>query len=561
MSELDSSILKHVLKNAFDYGKANPSSVIGKVIAECPDCKKDMKGTMRQINEEINRVSKLSKEQIKIEMSTYEYTEKKEEKKILELPAAQTGKVITRFPPEPSGYPHIGHAKAAWLDYESARVYGGYMILRFDDTNPEKESHQYVEAIRAGLDWLGIEWTKESYTSDNMPKIYDAAIKLIQCDSAYVCTCSQDKISKGRTEGKACSCRELTRQDHLKRWNDMQAGGFDEGEAILRFSGDLQSQNTVMRDPTLARIITTKHFRQLEKYRIWPSYDLAVCIMDHIEDISHSMRSKEYELRDELYLSIFKALDWPAPQLIGFSRLSIKNAPVSKRLLLPFVNEKKVMGWDDPRLPTLKGLERRGILPAAIKEFVLSFGLSKVESEPDWEALLAHNRKLLDPESCHYFFVPDPVPLEVERLGEKILNLRLHPKKDLGTRQIQITKELHIPKTDAIQIEQDEIFRLKDLCNVKLVKKTDKLVGEVVPEGIVDKKLQWIGKDRLDCEVLIPKDLLNDANEYNPNSLEKVRGYCEKGVAALSTGSVVQFERFGFCRLDKKEPLTFIFSC
>ncbi|HSB47490.1 MAG TPA: glutamate--tRNA ligase [Candidatus Bilamarchaeum sp.] len=561
MSDLQSVIRKHVLKNAYDYGRANAGSVAGKVIGEYPGAKSDMKATMAEISKEIARVAKLTKGEIESGMSNFVYAEKKEEKKTLELPDAAEGNVVTRFPPEPSGYPHIGHAKAAWLDFEAANAYGGKMLLRFDDTNPEKESYQFVEAIKGGLEWLGVKWHgSETFTSDNLLAVYESARKLIIDGKAYTCTCKQDQISKGRTESVPCECRGAESRMHLERWDRMIEGDFKEGEIILRFKGDLSADNTVMRDPTLARILETKHFRQLEKFRVWPSYDLAVVVMDHLEGITHSMRSKEYELRDELSLALYAALGWTPPKLIGFSRLAIKNAPISKRLLLPLVNEKKVLGWDDPRLPTLAGLKRRGILPAAIKEFVLSFGLSKVESEPDWEALLALNRKLLDPESPHFFFVPEPVELEVEGLERRTLTLKLHPKKDLGPREMEVSGKVFIPASDANSIKEGEVFRLKDLCNVRLMNKGEVLKCQIVPEGQVEKKLQWVSEPS-ECTVLVPKDLLGPGGEFDPASLQEVKGYCEKGCLSLAPGTVVQFERFGFCRLDRKEPLTFVYSC
>jgi glutamyl-tRNA synthetase len=561
MPDLETVIRKHVLKNSFDFGKANAGSVVGKVIGEFPDAKKDMKSTMAKINEEIARVSKLGKSEIEEEMAGFEYAKKEEKEKSIELPNAVMGKVVTRFPPEPSGYPHIGHAKAAWLDFEAAKAYGGKMLLRFDDTNPEKESYQFVEAIKAGLEWLGVKWSgEETYTSDNLPKVYEVAKTLIDKGMAYTCTCSQEDMSKGRTESKPCGCRGLDAGNHLDKWNRMVEGDFKEGQIVLRFKGDLSAANTVMRDPTLARIIETKHFRQLEKYRVWPSYDLAVVVMDHLEGITHSMRSKEYELRDELSQALYRALEWTPPTLIAFSRLSIKRAPISKRLLVPLVNEKKVMGWDDPRLPTLAGLKRRGILPEAIKAFVLSFGLSKVESEPDWEALLAENRKMLDPLSPHFFFVADPVELGVTGLEGRTIELKKHPKADLGEREIKVLSHLYIAKSDAENLKEGEVFRLKDLCNVKLIGKGTKLSGVLAEDSMVEKKIQWVS-DLIGCTVLVPGDLLDEKGEFDPYSMKTVKGFCEKAVSEMAPGVVVQFERFGFCRLDRKEPLTFIFSC
>jgi glutamyl-tRNA synthetase len=556
---IDTIIRKHVLKNIHDYGKANPGSIIGKVIGEYPDAKNDVKAAMKKINAEISRASKLGPEELEAEMSGFEYAVKEEKEKTISIPNAEKGKVVTRFPPEPSGYPHIGHAKAAWLDFESARVNEGYMVLRFDDTNPEKESEEFVGALEEGLKWLGVEWGKKTFTSDHMAQIYDAAETLIRNGRAYVCTAPQEEIREARTSGKATADRGLSNEENLARWNAMLEGKYGPGEAILLFKGDLSADNTTLRDPALARIITTHHFRQHSKYVVWPGYDLAVVVMDHLEGITHSMRSKEYELRDALYREICEALGWEVPELVGFARLAIKNAPISKRLITPLVKENKVLGWDDPRLPTLAGLKRRGMLPEAIKQFVLYFGLSKTESEPDWEVLLAFNRKLLDPEAPHYFFVPEPVLLEVEGLDDEV-ELKLHPRKDLGARKLKAKEKVYIPKDDADHISEGEIFRLKDLCNVRLIRKGKALAGELAGEQELSKrKIQWAG-ETAECSVLVPKDLLKDG-EFDPSSLVMVKGVCEKSVEMLKEGDIVQFERFGFCRLDRKKPLTFVFSC
>jgi glutamyl-tRNA synthetase len=264
-----------------------------------------------------------------------------------------------------------------------------------------------------------------------------------------------------------------------------------------------------------------------------------------------------------LYLEIFDVLGWKKPDLIGFSRLSIKNAPISKRLLTPLVQEKKVLGWDDPRLPTLDGLKRRGILPEAIRNFVLSFGLSKVESEPDLEALLVENKKLLDPVADHYFFVADPVELEVLDAPEETVKLKKHPKLDHGFREIETSDTFFISRTDAESLEKDEVFRLKDLFNVDLTEKTDDLVqGTYAADEKVAKKFQWVGEDRIECEILVAGDLMKE-EKFNPDSLNIVKGYCEKDCTKLEINAMIQFERFGFVRVDKKgkDKMTFIYSC
>lgn len=562
MSSIDSIIRKHVLKNAFDYGKANAGSVVGKVIGELPDCKKDMKGTMARISAEIARVSKLTKPQVEAEMANYAYAEKKEEKKGIEIPGAETGKVVVRYPPEPNGWPHIGHAKAFCLSWSIARTYGGKILLRWDDTNPEAEKPEFLDAIRNGVKWLGLHWDEEKYCSDYMPQMYALCEKLIRGGGAYGCSCTQDEIAKGREEMSRCACGSRGPEESLGVWRGLLDGTIPEGGATIRLRGDMASQNTVMRDPTLFRVISAPHYRQGTKYRVWPTYDFQGAVMDSILGITHPIRSKEYELRDELYVFLLNLLGMGVPQMMSISRLSIKNAPVSKRLLRPLVESGKLWGWDDPRLPTLAGLKRRGILPEAIRTFVLSFGISKVESEPDWEALLAENRKLLDPVSPHHYFVADPVELHVKGLHPRTVELRLHPKKEMGVRKLAVSGTVHVPAADAKALKTGEVFRLKDLCNVKLVKKGKALEGELVSGGLAEKKVQWVGDGKLECEVLVPKDLLENG-EFSAKSLESAKGWCEAACASLPEGAIVQFERFGFCRLDRKEGgrLVFIFSC
>ncbi|MEW6529033.1 MAG: glutamate--tRNA ligase [Candidatus Micrarchaeota archaeon] len=561
---LEEVIRKYALKNASDYGKANCGAVAGKVIAEFPDAKKDMKETMMLISRIVDEINEMSKNEIENELRNFVFVEKKIEEKKLTLPNAINGKVVTRFPPEPSGYLHIGHAKAAFLYFESARAYNGKMLLRFDDTNPEKEKIEYVNAIRDGLKWLGVSYASESYTSDYMPVIYQYAEKAILEGMIYICTCTQSEISKNREEQKECACRNLSKAETLARWKKMHRD-YGAGKAVVRLKGNMKSLNTVMRDPSLFRIIEAEHYRQKKKYRVWPTYDFAAPILDSIEGITHMMRSKEYELRDELYREIVKILELRKPEIIEFSRLAIKGVPVSKRFITPLVINGKVSGWDDPRLPSLNGLARRGILPEAIKNFVLSFGLSKTESKPSLEKLLAENRKLLEPSAKHYFFVPDPIKLKIKNAMPKKIELKFYPNAHIGTestgtRKINVSGFVYIPKADFEKISEGEIFRLKDLYTVKMISKAN-YETELVEDKIAEKKIQWVS-DYVEAEILKPHNIMNEDKTFNEKSLEIIRGYAESNISCLKEGDVIQFERFGFCRLDKKNKRhIFVYSC
>ncbi|MFA6328844.1 MAG: glutamate--tRNA ligase [Candidatus Micrarchaeia archaeon] len=564
---LEEIIRKYTLKNALDYKLAIPAKVVGKVIGEFPDAKNDMKATMKLLNEEAKRVNSLAHGQVEQEMKEFEYAEKKEEKKGLELPGAVQGRVLTRFPPEPSGYPHIGHAKAAWLDCQSALNYGGKMLLRFDDTNPEKEKQEYVEALKEGLAWLGIEWGGETYTSDRMEDFYTSCDEMFVKYKAYVCTCSAEAMKKGREEKKECDCTAREPQENMALFRKMREGKMEAGEAVVRFRGDMHSENTVMRDPTLFRIIKAPHFRQGGKYTCWPSYDFAAPIMDSTEGITHAMRTKEYELRNELYFAIIRALELRPPQLIEFSRLSIKGAPISKRLITPLIERKKVDGWDDPRLPTLKGLARKGILPEAVKSFVLSFGLTKVESEPSWDALLAENRKLLDERCMRRYFVRAPARLAVDGAPGKEVEVPNHPKNaGMGKRKMATASEFWIAGTDADALAVGETFRLKELYNLVV---TEKTAGGIrakydADEGLAAKKIQWVpAESAVACKVKIAGDLLDKDGNFRENSMSEDSGFCEASCRGLAVGDIVQFERYGYARMDKLEEhgLVFVFSC
>lgn len=558
MADLATSIRKWALKNAHDYKLAIPAKVIGRVLAECPEAKADMKGTMALINEEAKRVNALSHEAVEKELAEFAFEEKKAEEgeKKLELPNAVQGNVVTRFPPEPSGFPHIGHAKAAFLNFEAAKQYGGHMRLRFDDTNPEKEKEEFTGAIIDGLKWLGISWGGEiTYTSDYMERMYEYADEMILKQKAYVCTCIGEDVKKGRQEGKECLCRTKMAEDNIVEWRTMISGKLEEGAAVLRFRGNMKAENTAMRDPTLFRIIKAPHYRQGEKYKCWPSYDFVAPILDSVEGVTHAMRSKEYELRDELYFAVLKILDLRKPVLIGFSRLNIAGAPVSKRLITPLIAEGKVSGYDDPRLPTLAALRRRGIQPEAIRKFVLQFGLSKVESEPGWGKLLNENKKIIDPASMRRFFVATPCAVQVERFSPRIVELKNHPQKEeLGKRQVLVQPPFYVPSKDADALADGELFRLKDLCNVKVKEKAPgMIIAEYVEdEGAAAKKMQWVCESaKLDAEVMVVGDLLLDG-KFNPDSMKIVTGVCEKACEQMQIGDIVQFERFGFVRLDAK---------
>ncbi len=551
---------KYALKNACEYGRAQPGAVVGKVIAEVPDAKKDMKGTMQLITNVVEKVNKMKKEQVEKELSKFTFEEKREEERKITLEDGEKGRVVTRFLPEPNGFLHLGHAKAALLSYEAAREYEGKCLLRFDDTNPEKERAEFVSSIKEDLGWLGMKFEKEIYSSDKMPEFYKFARQLIMQGDAYICNCEKEKVNELRANGKACECRSNAIESSLDAWDDMLAGKCKKGDAILRLMAEPDAANTVMRDPTLFRINTAEHYRQGRKYTVWPTYDFEVSIADSLDGVTHALRSKEYELRDELYYRIIEKLGLRKPIVYDFSRLTLKGFPLSKRLLKPLIDEKKVSGWDDPRMPTIQGLKRRGILPDAIRNFVLSFGLSKVESEPSIDALLTENRKLLDPKAARYFFVAEPVELVVDGVPKGEVRLKKHPTENLGDRTLEITGKFFISKSDAEKLKKGDSFRLLDFCNVKLLEKGKMLKAQFTGnEGMEEKKLQWVTDKHVKAEVLVPSELFIN-EKFNKESLRVDEGYCESECKNLKKGDIIQFVRYGFCILDDEKKMHFILT-
>ncbi|MEM3399290.1 MAG: glutamate--tRNA ligase [Candidatus Micrarchaeia archaeon] len=557
--KIEESILKYALKNAADFGKAEKGAVIGKVIAEHPEAKIRMGELIKQVEKTVNEVNSMDMTTIKEMLAAYTFEKKKEEEKKIRLEGAMEGSVVTRFLPEPNGYLHIGHAKAAFLSYEASRQYKGRCLLRFDDTNPEKESQEFVDGIKEDLAWLGLNFDGESYASDMMPTFYKCAVKLIEQGDAYVCLCPRDTINKHREEGRECECRSRSVEENMELWGDMLFGAYDAGDAILRLKGDMSSANTVMRDPTLFRIIYERHYRQGEKYIVWPTYDFEVCIADSIEGVTHALRSKEYELRDELYYYILDRLGMRKPAVYDFARLNLKGTKLSKRFLKPLVEEGMVQGWDDPRMPTIRGLKRRGITAHAIREFVLYFGLSKTESEPSWDLLFAENRKFLDPLAERYFFVPNPVKIKVENAPQYEVSLAKHPERGMGFRKFKTGNLFHIPASDWDSVNSGDIFRLKDLYNVRVVDK-EKCITDYAGDAVLEstKKIQWVSEEYIEAEVAVIGDLFI-GEDFNPESMKVESGFCEASCSELEIGKIVQFERYGFCRLDKKEEKKLFF--
>lgn len=566
---MDEETIKEIrqiaLQNAFEHGgETKVKIVLSKVLGTKPEFRNKVKEIIGEISEIVSEINQKTIEEQKDEIKKkfpeiLTPKEKVEEKVGLPpLSDAKQGAVVTRFPPEPNGYPHIGHAKAAIINEEYAKMYDGKKILRMDDTNPEAERMEYYAAIKVGLDWLGIKYDTIKNTSDDMEILYEKGIELIKSGNAYICTCKREDISKNRRNMIACKCSKADINENEKRWEKM-FDKFKPGEAIVRFRGNMKSENTVMRDPVMFRIIEEKHPILGDKYRVWPSYDFAIAIEDSIDGVTHAFRSKEYELRNELYYAVLDALDMRKPKMSEFSRLEFKGMPVSKRILKPLIEEGKVSWYDDPRLPTLEALRRRGIKPEAIRKFILSLGFTKSDTLAPFDALESFNRKFVDATSARLYLVENPKKIIIKKLPSTSIELAVHPRKDSVKRKIEFDENIYLSREDTVKLNEDSEIRLMGLGNVKITKILPELEGEYSGDEMKQDipKIQWVPqKNAQKLKILIPKQLFID-EKFNEDSLSELEVFTEPYYLELKEDDEIQFVRFGYCRKDSQSQAIF----
>jgi len=564
--DLKKEIRKIALQNAVEHnGKTKDKVVLSKSLGTIPELKNNVKEVIPEIASIVSQVNGMSIEEQKTEIQNnfpeiFDVKENVKEQRVglPPLEGAEQGKVVTRFTPAPNGYPHIGHAKAAIISEEYAKMYGGKLVLRYDDTNPEDTRLEYWAAIKVGLDWLGIEFDEIKNTSDDIGLLYDKCVEMIKKNYAYVCTCKRDTISKNRKEMVSCECSMGDVKQNEERWERMFKK-YKPGEAIVRFRGDMESKNTVMRDPVLFRINDARHAQLAEEHRVWPSYDIAVAVEDSTDGITHALRSKEYELRNELYHAILDALDMRHPKMLEFSRLEFKGMPVSKRILRPLIDEGKVSSYDDPRLPTLAALERRGITPEAIRKFTLSLSLTKADTLAPFDSLEAFNRKIVDENSIRLFMVKDPTTLTIRNLPNSTVELPNHPSNKMGTRKVMVEDSVFLSSDDVKSLKIGDQLRLMGLGNVKITYINSEITGEFTGDerDVNFMKLQWVSqKNAHELKILIPQRLFVD-DKFNEESLEKINVYVEPHYLELKNGEEIQFVRFGYCRKDSSKQAIF----
>ena len=508
------------------------------------------------------------------------------------------GKVVTRFPPEPNGYLHIGHAKSICLNFGIAKEFGGVCHLRFDDTNPEKEDTEYVESIMEDVRWLGFDWGENLfYASDYFDQLYDWAVQLIKDGKAYVCDLTADEVSEYRggwnKEGRDSPYRARTVEDNLNLFARMKAGEFKDGEKSLRAKIDMNSSNMNLRDPAMYRIRHQHHHRTGDKWCIYPTYDWTHGESDSLEGITHSICTLEFENHRPLYDWYVEALGIHHPQQIEFARLNVTHTLTSKRKLLQLVQDGHVTGWDDPRMPTISGMRRRGYPADALRDFCAHTGVTKFNGMTDLALLELYVRGSLNKTANRAMAIIDPLKVVIENYPEGQLEMRQaknNPEdENAGIREMPFGRELYIERSDFMEDAPKKFFRLTVGKEVRLKNafflKCNEVVkddaGEIVelrctydpetsggkaPDGRkVKGTLHWVSAETaVDAEVRLYDVLFENEkageipegselkDTLNPKSLEVKQAKVEPSLATAAAGDSFQFERMGYFCVDAK---------
>ena len=513
-----------------------------------------------------------------------------------DLASGKHKSVHTRFPPEPNGYLHIGHAKSICLNFGLAKEYNGLCNLRFDDTNPVKEDVEYVDSIKADVEWLGFKWEGEPrYASDYFDALYGYAIELIKKGLAYVDELSPEEMREYRgtlTEpGKNSPYRDRTIEENLDLFEKMKNGEFAEGKASLRAKIDMASPFMVMRDPVLYRIKFASHHQTGEKWCIYPMYDFTHCISDAIERITHSLCTLEFQDNRRLYDWVLEniSIERPLPHQYEFSRLNLEGTLTSKRKLLKLVNDGIVDGWNDPRMPTISGLRRRGYTPASLREFCRRIGVTKQDNVVEYSALEACIREDLNENAPRAMAVIDPVRVVIENFeGEETLTAPNHPNRpELGERQLPFTKELYIDRADFREEANKQYkrlvlgkeVRLRNAYVIKAERVEKDTNGEITtifctydPETLgknpadgrkVKGVIHWVSAEHNHpAEFRLYERLFTVPNPgaaeeiesvLNPTSLVVKHGFVEQSLANAEPEKGYQFEREGYFCADNKD--------
>lgn len=536
--------MKYVVQNAAKYGKANEKAVMGKVMAENPELRKNPKevlGLIKQCIEEFEGLDDETKAKL-----FEEHKEEKKEVKTKALPPlknAEKGKVVMRFAPNPNGAPTLGSVRGIIVNGEYAKIYDGKFILRFDDTDP-RTKRPMIEAYDWYIEdckWLGYEPDEIIYASKRIPVYYEYVEKLLKMEKAYPCFCSKEEFKKFRDNGVECPHRDIEADKAIEIWQEMLDGRYKEGEVVIRIKTDMKHKDPAIRDWVAFRIIYESHPLVKDSFHVYPTLDFESAIEDHLNGVTHIIRGKDLIDSERRQRYIYKYFGWEYPITKHWGRIKIHEfGKLSTSGIRKDIEAGKYSGWDDPRLPTLKALRRRGFEAEAIRKFFISLGVGENDVAVSMKNLYAENRKIVDAKANRYFFVWDPVEVRIDGVEERKVKIPLNPNDEGKFRVLRGGDTVYITKDDFERFSEGEVFRLKDFCNIKLVDKANRkaeFVGYELGEVKKGKNIiHWLPKNNtISCVVL---------------GFEEYKGLAEKN-ALNDVGNVVQFERFAFCRLER----------
>jgi len=571
--EVEELARAYALINAVEHGgKAQLGPVMGKLMAVRPEWRKyarDIASIVRRVVEEVNSLSleeqkRLLEERYRAVLEEWERARRERaavEKKLPPLPGAVEGKVVTRFAPNPDFAIHLGNARPAVLSYEYARMYKGKFILRFEDTDPRIKAPlpEAYEAIREDLRWLGIRWDEEYIQSLRMEVYYEVARKLIERGGAYVDDMPGEEFRRYRDEGRLERYPPRLRsvEDNLELWDKMLEGAFGEGEAVLRVKTDPSHPDPSVRDWVAFRIIDTSrspHPLVGDRYVVWPTYNFAAAVDDHLLGITHVLRAREHMQNTVKQIFLYKHMGWQYPHVIHFGRLKLEGMIMSKSAMKEIAGAEGLARIDDPRFATIAGLRRRGIVAETIKKIILDVGVKQTDASISYANLASLNRSIVDPKARRYMVVVDPIPLLVVDLPweKKVFEIPFHPGQNLGSRRIVVEgpqTTLYISASDLSLLRRGAIVRLMEAFNIEIVEVGRELVkARYHSESLEEARrhraqiIQWVpAKENVEVEVLKPEGLV----------LSREQGLGEPALASASVGEICQFVRYGFVRIDQ----------
>ena len=539
-ASIETKIRRIALANAIEYdGKANAQSILGRLLATEPSLRNKVAELHASIDEIADNVNLMEIDAQKAELEKLGGFEKpKAEKKEGLPPLAKTEKgVIVRFAPNPDGAMTLGNARPAILSHAYAKMYKGKLILRFEDTDPKvkKPEKRFYQWVREDLKWLGIKWNKEIIQSKRLKIYYDYAEQLIKKGGAYICTCPPEAWRELIKKNWPCSCRELSLETQLERWNKMLKHQFKEGQAVVRIKTDLTHPNPAVRDWPALRIVDKPKHPLVKNKHVWPLYNWSAGLDDHLLGVTHILRGQEHATNETKQRFVYKYFDWEYPAVIILGRFSLPGLMLSKSLTREGIEKGEYTGWDDPKLGTVRTFRRRGWQPEALKNLVIEVGPTSSDSTIAIENLAAYNRKIVDKTASRYFFIADPLKIKVTKPPVKSAKLKLHPEKPKGWRMLKAGKELFIEQQDMKWYRNKEI-RLIGLYNIILKEGICEVTGIELKPG---QKIHWLpANDFIKVKLIMPESTID--------------GIGERTLLKTKVGEVVQFERFGFVRIEKK---------